>query len=143
MKELREVTLQTACGIVYVDGFFDDDADSQGINIAEVGLYGRIDWKHPEYRDNPKVQEAITEAEKSLADESLDQFKDNVFRLVSFLENPEREKFKQCVEDITGEVIDDTDDTDELIKMSEKYYYLANHRFIQILKIKEFLENNP
>lgn len=148
MRKLKEVTWSPVYEVVFVDGFFDDNADSQGINIAQVGLYGQIDWNHPRYKDDPKVQEAIAQANKWLSENtapkvddtiSHEQFMDDVSKLVDFWEDTEKEDFKQNVAAEVGRFVDDEN---ELVEISKQYPHLANHNYMSVLRVQQFLQKN-
>ncbi len=151
MKELKMVVWSAVYEIAYVDGVFDFYPDSTKVNIAEVGLFGQIIWNQPQYKDDPKVLEAIEAAKQHLStylsenvipdDDTIshEQFMEDVFKLVDFWEDTEKEDFKQNVAAEVGRFVDDEN---ELIEISKQYLHLANHNYMSVLRVQQFLQKN-
>jgi hypothetical protein len=77
----------------------------------------------------PKVDDTI----------SHEQFMEDVFKLVDFWEDTEKEDFKQNVTAEVGRIVDDEN---ELIEISKQYPHLANHNYMSVLRVQQFLKKN-
>lgn len=149
MKNIYAVSWTPLYDCVFIDVLNDESGDFQNfLNIAQVFLFDRVVWLYPEYKDNPQVQGAITEAKKWLSENttpkvddniSLEQFMDDVSKLVDFWEDTEKEDFKQNVAAEVGRFVDDEN---ELVEISNQYPHLANHNYMSVLRVQQFLKKN-
>jgi hypothetical protein len=75
MKEIKEVRLHNNNKYIDVDGFFDNNTDSIGINIAEVWFDGVV-WIQPQYKNDTKILKAIEQAKQYLSKNVTQKIKD-------------------------------------------------------------------